>query len=287
MKGTSSRLAQIIAKHEQDVLSQWIKEQTSAMTHRPDLVSEADLREQSRALLNGIRNAVQRGRLDDVAGSEWEPVRQILDDVSRNRARMGFSPSETATFVFSLKQPLFAQLRTEVGGDPDALADELWTISTLLDKLGLYTTEKFQKTREEIILRQQQEMLELSTPVVELWDGVLALPLIGTLDSARTQVVMENLLQKIVQTGAGIAIVDITGVPTVDTLVAQHLLKTVAAARLMGADCIISGIRPQIAQTIVHLGVDLGTVITKATLADAFVVALQKTGSVISKPAGH
>ncbi len=287
MKGTSSRLAQIIAKHEQDVLSQWIKEQTSAMTHRPDLLSEADLREQSRALLNGIRNAVQRGRLDDVAGSEWEPVRQILDDVSRNRARMGFSPSETATFVFSLKQPLFAQLRTEVGGDPDALADELWTISTLLDKLGLYTTEKFQKTREEIILRQQQEMLELSTPVVELWDGVLALPLIGTLDSARTQVVMENLLQKIVQTGAGIAIVDITGVPTVDTLVAQHLLKTVAAARLMGADCIISGIRPQIAQTIVHLGVDLGTVITKATLADAFVVALQKTGSVISKPAGR
>ena len=287
MKGTSSRLAQIIAKHEQDVLSQWIKEQTSAMTHRPDLLSEADLREQSRALLNGIRNAVQRGRLDDVAGSEWEPVRQILDDVSRNRARMGFSPSETATFVFSLKQPLFAQLRTEVGGDPDALADELWTISTLLDKLGLYTTEKFQKTREDIILRQQQEMLELSTPVVELWDGVLALPLIGTLDSARTQVVMENLLQKIVQTGAGIAIVDITGVPTVDTLVAQHLLKTVAAARLMGADCIISGIRPQIAQTIVHLGVDLGTVITKATLADAFVVALQKTGSVISKPAGR
>jgi len=287
VKGTSSRLAQIIAKHEQDVLSQWIKEQTSAMTHRPDLLSEADLREQSRALLNGIRNAVQRGRLDDVAGSEWEPVRQILDDVSRNRARMGFSPSETATFVFSLKQPLFAQLRTEVSGDPDALADELWTISTLLDKLGLYTTEKFQKTREEIILRQQQEMLELSTPVVELWDGVLALPLIGTLDSARTQVVMENLLQKIVQTGAGIAIVDITGVPTVDTLVAQHLLKTVAAARLMGADCIISGIRPQIAQTIVHLGVDLGTVITKATLAGAFVVALQKTGSVISKPAGR
>jgi len=287
VKGTSSRLAQIIAKHEQDVLSQWIKEQTSAMTHRPDLLSEADLREQSRALLNGIRNAVQRGRLDDVAGSEWEPVRQILDDVSRNRARMGFSPSETATFVFSLKQPLFAQLRTEVGGDPDALADELWTISMLLDKLGLYTTEKFQKTREELILRQQQEMLELSTPVVELWDGILALPLIGTLDSARTQVVMENLLQKIVQTGAGIAIVDITGVPTVDTLVAQHLLKTVAAARLMGADCIISGIRPQIAQTIVHLGVDLGTVITKATLAGAFVVALQKTGSVISKPAGR
>jgi len=184
--------------------------------------------------------------------------------------------------VFSLKQPLFSRLRAEIR-EPEALADELWTASVLLDKLGLYTTEVSQKSREEVILRQQQDMLELSTPVVELWDGVLALPLIGTLDSARTQVVMENLLQKIVQTGAGIAIVDITGVPTVDTLVAQHLLKTVAAARLMGADCIISGIRPQIAQTIVHLGVDLGTVTTKATLAAAFVVALERSGATISK----
>ncbi len=197
---------------------------------------------------------------------------------------MGFSPSETATFVFSLKQPLFARLRAEIR-ETDPLVDEMWAASTLLDKLGLHTTEVYQKSREEVILRQQQDMLELSTPVVELWDGVLALPLIGTLDSARTQVVMENLLQKIVQTGAGIAIVDITGVPTVDTLVAQHLLKTVAAARLMGADCIISGIRPQIAQTIVHLGVDLGSVVTKASLADAFVVALQRTGATINK--GH
>jgi len=184
--------------------------------------------------------------------------------------------------VFSLKQPLFARLRAEIR-ETDPLVDEMWTASTLLDKLGLHTTEVYQKSREEVILRQQQDMLELSTPVVELWDGVLALPLIGTLDSARTQVAMENLLEKIVQTGAGIAIVDITGVPTVDTLVAQHLLKTVAAARLMGADCIISGIRPQIAQTIVHLGVDLGSVITKASLADAFVVALQRTGATINK----
>jgi len=282
VKGTSSRLAEIIAKHEQDLLAQWIKEQTSAVTQRPDLMSEAELREQSRALLNGIRNAVQRGRLDDITGSEWESVRELLDEVSRGRARTGFSPTETAMFVFSLKQPLFSRLRAEIR-EPEALADELWTASVLLDKLGLYTTEVSQKSREEVILRQQQDMLELSTPVVELWDGVLALPLIGTLDSARTQVVMENLLQKIVQTGASIAIVDITGVATVDTLVAQHLLKTVAAARLMGADCIISGIRPQIAQTIVHLGVDLGTVITKATLADAFVVALQRTGATISK----
>ena len=284
MRGTSSRLPEIIAKHEQDLLDQWIKEQTSSATRRPDLLSEADLREQSRALLNGIRNAIQRGRLDDITGSEWQTVRDVLNEVSRARAQMGFSPSEMATFVFSLKQPLFARLRAEIR-ETDPLVDEMWAASTLLDKLGLHTTEVYQKSREEVILRQQQDMLELSTPVVELWDGVLALPLIGTLDSARTQVVMENLLEKIVQTGAGIAIVDITGVPTVDTLVAQHLLKTVAAARLMGADCIISGIRPQIAQTIVHLGVDLGSVITKASLADAFVVALQRTGATINK--GH
>jgi len=284
VRGTSSRLPEIISKHEQDLLAQWIKEQTSAITQRPDLLSEADLREQSRTLLNGIRNAIQRGHLDDITGPEWQTVRDVLSEVSRARAQTGFSPSETATFVFSLKQPLFARLRAEIR-ETEPLADEMWATSVLLDKLGLYTTEVYQKSREEVILRQQQDMLELSTPVVELWDGVLALPLIGTLDSARTQVVMENLLEKIVQTGAGIAIVDITGVPTVDTLVAQHLLKTVAAARLMGADCIISGIRPQIAQTIVHLGVDLGSVITKASLADAFVVALQRTGTTISK--GH
>ena len=218
----------------------------------------------------------------------WAGVREMLDELSRARAARASRPSETATFVFSLKQPLFARLRRELGRDADALADETWTATLLLDKLGLYTTEVYQKGREEVIRRQQQEMLELSTPVVKLWDGILALPLIGTLDSARTQVVMESLLQRIVETGAAIAIIDITGVPTVDTLVAQHLLKTVAAARLMGADCIISGIRPQIAQTIVHLGVDLGDVITKATLADAFALALQRTGlTVVARGAGR
>lgn len=147
--------------------------------------------------------------------------------------------------------------------------------------------EVFQKSREETIQRQQQEMLELSTPVVKLWDGILALPLIGTLDSARTQIVMESLLAKIVETGCEVAILDITGVLTVDTLVAQHLLKTVAAARLMGADCIISGIRPQIAQTIVHLGVDLSTVVTKATMAEAFQVALRRQGTTLVRSAGR
>ena len=194
----------------------------------------------------------------------------------------GLLASETATFVFSFKQPLFARLRLEYN-DQEALADDMWTATELLDKLGLFTIEAFQKTREEVIMRQQQEMLELSTPVVQLWHGVLALPLIGTLDSARTQIVMQNLLEAIVSKSADLAIIDITGVPTVDTLVAQHLLKTVAAARLMGADCIISGIRPQIAQTIIHLGVDLGGVLTKATLADAFQLALKKKNLTITR----
>jgi rsbT co-antagonist protein RsbR len=202
----------------------------------------------------------------------------MLSELSAARARQGYSPSETATFVFSLKQPLFARLRGEIN-DAGALADAFWAATVLIDSLGLMTTEAFQKSREEVISRQQRELLELSTPVVELWEGILALPLIGTLDSSRTQVVMESLLEKIVSSGAALAIIDITGVPTVDTLVAQHLMKTVAAARLMGADCIISGIRPQIAQTIVHLGVDLSQVITKSSLADAFVVALKRTGS--------
>lgn len=187
-------------------------------------------------------------------------------------------------FIFSFKQPLFARLRTELAGDVNALVEDTWLATTLIDQLGLLTTETYQKTREEVINRQQEEMLELSTPVVKLWEGILALPIIGTLDSTRTQVVMESLLQKIVETGSEVAIIDITGVPTVDTLTAQHLLKTVTAARLMGADCIISGIRPQIAQTIVYLGVDLGDVVTKATLADAFLMALKRLGLTINRP---
>ncbi|HEX6971840.1 MAG TPA: STAS domain-containing protein, partial [Limnochordia bacterium] len=227
--------------------------------------------------------ALETGSAGDITGPAWASVRDFLGEFSRTGARQGFSPAETATFVFSLKLPLFSRLRQEYGTDAAGLAAEVWVGTELLDKLGLYTTEVFTKTREDVIVRQQQELMELSTPVVKLWDGILALPLIGSLDSARTQVVMENLLQQILATGSEIAIIDITGVPTVDTLVAQHLLKTVAAARLMGADCIISGVRPQIAQTIVHLGVELGDVATKATLADAFRLALRRSGLTISK----
>jgi len=241
-------------------------------------LSETELRGQSKEFLGLLRRASQDGNLEDVRGSGWQEVMDALASLSRSRARQGFTPTQTASFIFSLKRPLFELLGKELGKDSVALAEETWTVTQLLDQLGLHTADVFLKSREETISRQQAEMLELSTPVVKLWDGVLALPMIGTLDSARTQIVMESLLQRIVETGAEVAIIDITGVPTVDTLVAQHLLKTVTAARLMGAECIISGIRPQIAQTIVHLGVDLGDVVTKATLADAFAVALQRRG---------
>jgi rsbT co-antagonist protein RsbR len=271
----AAQLSQLIRNREREILTEWLALQSSSIASRRDLMSESELGQQSAEFLTGLRNAISESDRFDPNARIWQPVRELLTHVSESRARQGFSPSETATFVFSLKQPLFNTLQTSIA-DRDALARDAWTMTTLLDQLGLFTTEVHQKSRESVILRQQQEMLELSTPVVTLWDGILALPLIGTLDSARTQVVMENLLQRIVETGASIAILDITGVPTVDTLVAQHLLKTVAAARLMGADCIISGIRPQIAQTIVHLGVDLNSVTTKATLAAAFAVALRR-----------
>jgi rsbT co-antagonist protein RsbR len=270
------QLAEILSKYEKDLLDDWIKAQLSATTLRRDLLAERELQTQSREFLRAFRGAVQHQKSDDISSPKWAEVCDFLSDLTRQRAIQGFSPTETATFVFSLKQPIFSRLSQECAGDVASLNAATWTTTALLDQLGLYTTEIYQQSRAEIIARQQQELLELSTPVVKLWEGIVALPLIGTLDSARTQVVMENLLQTIVDTGASVAIIDITGVPLVDTLVAQHLLKTVAAARLMGTDCILSGIRPQIAQTIVHLGVDLGDIITKATMADAFALGLQR-----------
>ena len=277
-------IASLLTEGESAILQDWVRMQRSD-GRRSHLLKDSDLQHQSREFLSLLRAAAQSGQFEDIQAREWEGVRRLLDDVSRTRATQGFSPSDTATFVFSLKEALFPRIRAQYTKEPEKLASVTWAISQLLDRLGLYTMEVYQKGREEVIARHQQEMIELSTPVVELWDGVLALPLIGTLDSARTQVVMENLLQRIVDTGAAIAVIDITGVPTVDTLVAQHLLKTVAAARLMGADCIISGIRPQIAQTIVHLGVDLQDVVTKATLADAFAIALRRLNLSVQKNA--
>jgi rsbT co-antagonist protein RsbR len=278
--GKSAGLSALVDKHRATILPEWIEQQIAAGALRSGQISEGELRDQSTRFFDAFNDALKSGRTDTIDGAAWADVRGILEEVSRSRALQGFTPSETATFVFSLKQPAFACLRKELAKSADALAEGTWTLSLLLDKLGLYTTEIFQRSREDIIVRQQQELMELSTPVVELWEGVLALPLIGTLDSARTQVVMESLLQRIVDSEAEIAIIDITGVPTVDTLVAQHLIKTVSAARLMGADCIISGIRPQIAQTIVHLGLELD-VISKATMADAFALALRRVGKTV------
>lgn len=277
-------IADVLQRFERDLLAEWVDEQKKVLTHRTTL-KEDQLRQQAAEFFTALRQGVRGGNLADIEGPEWEDARHVLAGVSRSRALQGFGPSETAQFVLSLKQPVFNRLRQELGSDPPAFAAEVWTITVVLDRLALYTTEVFQKGRDEVIARQQQEMLELSTPVVKLWEGILALPLIGTLDSQRTQVVMETLLEAVVSTGATIAIIDITGVPAVDTRVAQHLLKTVGAARLMGADCIISGIRPQIAQTIVHLGVTLPDVITKANLADAFEVALARLGLQVSPSA--
>jgi len=276
----SSRVKEILDHRESEILSSWTKH---AAAGRSQLITESELADQCGRILKAFVAGTRSGQLQDISTPSWAPVRQVLAEISRSHAKQGLTPTETAVFIFSLKQPLFEKLQDDLAKEPKQLASAISGMSLLLDKLGLYTTEIAQGTRDDIISRQQQEMLELSTPVVKLWEGVLALPLIGTLDSSRTQVVMENLLQQIVKTGAGLAIIDITGVPTVDTLVAQHLLKTVAAARLMGADCLISGIRPQIAATIVHLGVELQNVTTKATLADAFATALRRLGLTVVK----
>jgi rsbT co-antagonist protein RsbR len=278
-------MAAILKGNETAILREWVKQQLVHGGARGQ--GEAETETQSREFLNTFSSAVQHSYDENLSGERWDDVRSTLGALSKERAISGSSPSQTATFVFSLKKPLFDALRRTYSDDARRLNEETWLASSVIDKLGLVTMEAYQKGREQVISRQQQELLDLSTPVIKLWDGIVAVPLIGTLDSERTQVVMESLLEAIVENEATVAIIDITGVPTVDTLVAQHLLKAVAAARLMGADCIISGIRPQIAQTIVHLGVNLEDVVTKATLADAFLVALERTGTSVIKRNAH
>jgi rsbT co-antagonist protein RsbR len=282
MADDTSRLLALVDKHQAKLLTTWMQNQIASGSLRSGQIKEDELRDQSQKFLRALLDGLKSGEAEDLTETGWSPVRELLGEFSRSRAMQGFTPTETATFVFSLKEPLFTLLHEEAKGNAQQLGQEIWSASKLVDKLGLFTAEVYQQNRDEIIKRQAHELLELSTPVVELWDKILALPLIGTLDSERTQTVMENLLNHIVKSGAEIAIIDITGVPTVDTLVAQHLIKTVSAARLMGADCIISGIRPQIAQTIVHLGLQLD-VVSKATMADAFALALKRTGQVIAR----
>jgi rsbT co-antagonist protein RsbR len=274
----------LIERSGERLLDDWLRLQRGLSGFRGSQIDDRELGDQSRRFLTAFRRGVESGDLDDISGPGWANARDVLEELSTERATLGFTPSETAIFVFSLKEPLFTLIAAErADGNGEGVRD-VWAASALLDKLGLYTTEIHQRRREEVIARQQEELLELSTPVVQLWEGILALPLIGTLDSARTQIVMQSLLEQIVASGAEIAIIDITGVPTVDTLVAQHLIKTISAARLMGADCILSGIRPAIAQTIVHLGLELG-VISKATMADAFALALRRLDkAIVTRP---
>jgi rsbT co-antagonist protein RsbR len=273
-------LSEIISENTETIRKQWISEMSKSV-ERADLISKAEMEEQSRNILNAMVEGIRASGPNNVSAAGWDTTRELLREISASRARQGFSPVDVATFILSLKHPLFSQIRAKFTGNQDRMFAAIWAGTELLDRLALITTEAYITTREELISCQQQELLELSTPVVKLWDGILALPIIGTLDSSRTQVVMENLLQSVVATNSKYAIIDITGVPTVDTLVAQHLLKTITAARLMGAECIISGVRPQIAQTIVHLGINLEDVITKAKLSDAFALALQRSGRTI------
>jgi len=275
------RTFNLIASSRSELLNKWIDELESSGLYRT--IKSEDFRQQTEEFLRLLIAGASRAESGDVRTANWDEMRQYLEKLSYSRVQLGFDSQQTAGFIFSLKRPLMPMLQSEYGDEPALLAEQIWALSELIDDLGLHTVRTYQKSREAVIKRQQEELLELSTPVVKLWDGVLALPMIGTLDSQRTQVVMESLLQRIVDTGSEIAIIDITGVPTVDTLVAQHLLKTVTAIRLMGADCIISGVRPQIAQTIVHLGLDLQGIVTKASLADALALALRRSGLTVTK----
>ncbi len=281
MAALQTGTVQAIKNNQAQLLGEWSRGLEASGATRN--IKEQELQQQTAEFLQLTLDALEGEGGSNIALPAWEKVRQFLERLSASRALLGHDSHQTANFIFALKGPLFALLQRHYRDQPEEQAQQLLDVSELFDNLGMHTIRTFQKSREAVIKRQQEELLELSTPVVKLWDGILALPMIGTLDSQRTQVVMESLLQRIIDTGSEIAIIDITGVPTVDTLVAQHLLKTVTAIRLMGADCIISGIRPQIAQTIVHLGLDLQGVVTKANLADALKLALSRQGVSLDK----
>ena len=277
-------ISKILQKKKKGILEQWMKNQLSNEGLREDLISNDELRASSEELIDSIVANVSDSNINQPDSTDFEPIIEILSGISITRARQGFSPRETGLFVFSLKEAVLQIVADEIKGDPASLYTESMKINRFIDNLSIHTFETFIKGREDVILRQTDEITEISTPVIRVWDGILALPIIGTLDSARTQVVMENLLQEIVNTGSSIAILDISGVPAVDSLVAQHLLKTVSATRLMGAECVISGIRPEIAQTVVHLGIDLSNIITKATLASALQYAFATLKLEVKRP---
>lgn len=258
----------VFQKKRKQLLESWMNNQLNDEGLRDDLITNEQLRAESEELLKIFTEKLNDVNIDDPSSGDFEPIIDILAGISLSRAKQGFTPRETGNFIFSLKDALLNTMQQEIK-DPQELLIQIMKVTRIIDSFTVSTFETFIKGREEVILRQTDEISEISTPVIRVWDGIVALPIIGTLDSARTQIVMENLLQEIVESGSSIAILDISGVPAVDSLVAQHLIKTVSATRLMGAECIISGIRPEIAQTVVHLGIDLSSIITKSTLASA------------------
>ncbi|HET8746056.1 MAG TPA: STAS domain-containing protein [Ramlibacter sp.] len=283
MSQETDAVLQLLGDNEEQILSQWLQEAGGNAARLTEAGRRA-LRGDAEEILRNLREALRAGGdPENFEAPAWSALRGALESLSRSRAAQGQSAGDTSVFVLAFKRPLFGLIQDRMKAQPERQMAAVWTLSVLVDRMAQWTVSTYQQTREDLIKRQQQDLLELSTPVIKLFEGVLAVPMIGTLDSSRTQVVMETLLQRIVETGSRLAIIDITGVPTVDTLVAQHLLKTVSAIRLMGAECIISGIRPQIAQTIVHLGIDLQGIATKSSLADALQLAMEQQGFVITR----
>jgi rsbT co-antagonist protein RsbR len=266
----AGRFAALLEENRDELVESWTERVATTLRGR---LSHAELERQHAELRKGFQSALSGG----ARGLTEEPAAELraqLSELSSSRARQGFSGTETAVSLFSFKDAVLGILDKNGG---DATLRDYVAFASFVDAAALFTFDSYVRVREGLIADQAEQLLELSTPVVKLWEGVVAVPLVGTLDSARAQVVMERLLQTLVDTSSPYAIIDITGVPAVDTQVAQHILKTVVAARLMGADCIISGIRPQIAQTIVALGIEFGDIATKASLADALRYVLSKS----------
>ena len=271
------RTIKLLTERENEILETWIENRINSPDFRETLISGEELRSDSQSFLRAFLMAIENSNVEEMRGKEFNAIRRLLLEISEARAAQAFSPSETAFYVFSLKETLHPLLRDEYQEDPETLLEEVNKLSKALDKLGSFIFVSTIKNRERVIRQQQQDMLELSTPVVQIWDRIICLPLIGTLDSRRTQLMMERLLERIVRTRAEVAILDITGVPTVDTQVANYLIKTVTAVRLLGSTCIITGVGPSIAQTIVHLGIDLTGIITRNQLSDGIKLAFELT----------
>jgi len=276
-------ISELLAKKEREILDAWTKAQADITAFKKGLITEKQLREESARFLGILVRAVAGGNLEDITAPEYDEVNKFLANFSVSRASIGFSPSETATYIFSLKDTVLRFLQDEFGDQPAELSKAVIGFSMLMDKLGLITVETYVKAREDVIREQQKSLLEISTPVIQVWEEILVLPLIGTIDSARAKQIMENLLESIVATKSSIVIMDITGVPAVDTEVANRLLRTMQAAKLMGAECVLTGISPQISQTLVHIGVDLSGVTTRASLRDGLALAFRKLKLKVTK----